>query len=206
MPGQTHGIIGIVASCQRRRVIHLRGCGFAGLEGRLRIRENEAALAYLLVFSGQGNLSVRRLFHLPVAAEHAEPNELTIAADTIVTFDGKLLGKPANEEEARTMLHELSGRTHQVATGVCIVRAGDVTAPHAAESLSFVDVTDVTFYELTDEQIERYVASGEPMDKAGAYGIQGVGGRMLVHDISGDFYNVVGLPIARVARAIQKLS
>lgn len=89
-----------------------------------------------------------------VAAEHADPSELTIAADTIVTFDGKILGKPANEDEARTMLHELSGRTHQVATGVCIVRAGDVTAPHAAESLSFVDVTDVTFYELTDEQIE----------------------------------------------------
>ncbi len=111
-----------------------------------------------------------------VAAEHAEPNELTIAADTIVTFDGKLLGKPANEDEARTMLHELSGRTHQVATGVCIVRAGDTTAPHAAESLSFVDVTDVTFYELNDEQIEHYVASGEPMDKAGAYGIQASAG------------------------------
>lgn len=149
---------------------------------------------------------VERLARAKVAAEHADPSELTIAADTIVTFDGKILGKPANEDEARTMLHELSGRTHQVATGVCIVRAGDATAPHAAESLSFVDVTDVTFYELTDEQIERYVASGEPMDKAGAYGIQGVGGRMLVHDISGDFYNVVGLPIARVARAIQKLS
>ena len=127
-------------------------------------------------------------------------------ADTIVTFDGKILGKPATEDEARTMLRELSGRTHQVATGVCIVKAGDTAAPHAAESLSFVDVTDVTFYELSDEQIEHYVASGEPMDKAGAYGIQGTGGRMLVHDISGDFYNVVGLPIARVARAIQKLS
>lgn len=131
---------------------------------------------------------------------------MTVAADTIVTFDGKILGKPATEDEARTMLRELSGRTHQVATGVCIVKAGDTAAPHAAESLSFVDVTDVTFYELTDEQIEHYVASGEPMDKAGAYGIQGTGGRMLVHDISGDFYNVVGLPIARVARAIQKLS
>lgn len=141
-----------------------------------------------------------------IAAEHAESNELIVAADTIVTFDDKILGKPANEDEACTMLRELSGRTHQVATGVCIVKAGDAAAPHAAESLSFVDVTDVTFYELTDEQIERYVASGEPMDKAGAYGIQGVGGRMLVHDISGDFYNVVGLPIARVARAIQKLS
>ena len=110
------------------------------------------------------------------------------------------------DDEAPLTLVERSGRTHQVATGVCIVRAGDATAPQDAESLSFVDVTDVTFYELTDEQIERYVASGEPMDKAGAYGIQGVGGRMLVQDISGDFYNVVGLPIARVARAIQKLS
>ena len=140
-----------------------------------------------------------------VAAEHAEPNELTVAADTIVTFDGQILGKPADGDEARTMLRELSGRTHQVATGVCIVKAGDATAPHAAESLSFVDVTDVTFYELTEEQIERYVLLGEPMDKAGAYGIQGTGGRMLVHDISGDFCNVVGLPIARVARAIQKL-
>ena len=103
-----------------------------------------------------------------VAAEYAEPNELTVAADTIVTFDGKILGKPATEGEARTMLRELSGRTHQVATGVCIVKAGDTAAPHAAESLSFVDMTDVTFYELTDEQIEHYVASGEPMDKAGA--------------------------------------
>ena len=152
-------------------------------------------------FDGEAPLTlVERL------AEYAEPKELTVAADTIVTFDGKILGKPATEGEARTMLRELSGRTHQVATGVCIVKAGDTAAPHAAESLSFVDVTDVTFYELTDEQIEHYVASGEPMDKAGAYGIQGTGGRMLVHDISGDFYNVVGLPIARVARAIQKLS
>lgn len=133
-----------------------------------------------------------------VAAEYAEPKELTVAADTIVTFDGKILGKPATEGEARTMLRELSGRTHQVATGVCIVKAGDTAAPHAAESLSFVDVTDVTFYELTDEQIEHYVASGEPMDKAGAYGIQGTGGRMLVHDISGDFYNVVGLSLIHI--------
>ena len=142
--------------------------------------------------------------HVEVKAIFEE--DVPAPTEFIVTFDGKILGKPATEDEARTMLRELSGRTHQVATGVCIVKAGDTAAPHAAESLSFVDATDVTFYELTDEQIEHYVASGEPMDKAGAYGIQGTGGRMLVHDISGDFYNVVGLPIARVARAIQKLS
>ena len=157
-------------------------------------------------FDGEAPLTLVERLARAKAAAVAEPNELTVAADTIVTFDGQILGKPADGDEARTMLRELSGRTHQVATGVCIVKAGDATAPHAAESLSFVDVTDVTFYELTEEQIERYVASGEPMDKAGAYGIQGTGGRMLVHDISGDFYNVVGLPIARVARAIQKLS
>ena len=124
-----------------------------------------------------------------VAAEHAEPNELTVAADTIVTFDGQILGKPADGDEARTMLRELSGRTHQVATGVCIVKAGDATAPHAAESLSFVDVTDVTFYELTEEQIERYVASGEPMDKAGAYGVQN-GAAKFVAGIEGCYFNV----------------
>ena len=137
-----------------------------------------------------------------VAAEYAEPNELTVAADTIVTFDGKILGKPATEDEARTMLRELSGRTHQVATGVCIVKAGDTAAPHAAESLSFVDVTDVTFYELTDEQIEHYVASGEPMDKAGAYGIQGYGA-MFVSRIEGDYFSVMGLPLCPLCRMLR---
>lgn len=139
-----------------------------------------------------------------VAAEHAEPNELTVAADTIVTFDGKILGKPANGDEARAMLHELSGRTHQVATGVCIVKAGDAAAPHAAESLSFVDVTDVTFYELTEEQIEHYVASGEPMDKAGAYGIQGRG-CVLVEGIDGNYHNVVGLPTCLLAGMLRQV-
>ena len=139
-----------------------------------------------------------------VAAEHAEPNELTVAADTIVTFDGHILGKPADGDEARTMLRELSGRTHQVATGVCIVKAGDATAPHAAESLSFVDVTDVTFYELTEEQIERYVASGEPMDKAGAYGIQGKFASY-IKGIDGDYNNVVGLPVGRVYQEMKSL-
>ena len=95
------------------------------------------------------------------------------------------------------MLRDLSGRTHQVATGVCIISEGT--------RQSFVEVTDVTFYELSDAEIEAYVASGEPMDKAGAYGIQGVGGRMLVRAINGDFYNVVGLPIARVKRALDAL-
>ena len=143
-----------------------------------------------------------------VAASSAEPGEIVVAADTIVTHDGKILGKPKDPDDARRMLRELSGRTHEVVTGVALVRTG-TPAPdgsHRADvSESFISVTEVTFYDLSDEQIERYVATGEPLDKAGAYGIQGVGGRMLVKGISGDFYNVIGLPIARVARHIEQL-
>lgn len=144
---------------------------------------------------------VERLAHAKaqaVATQHGNADETVLAADTIVALDGALLGKPVDEADAKRMLRRLSGRTHQVATGVCIVRE--------AKTHSFVDVTDVTFFELTDTQIDTYVASGEPRDKAGAYGIQGVGGRMLVERIDGDFYNVVGLPIAKVARALGSLA
>lgn len=129
-----------------------------------------------------------------VASEHAEDDEAVIAADTIVTLDEELLGKPADVADAHRMLRELSGRTHQVATGVCIVRDDSIC--------SFVDVTNVTFYPLADEEIDAYIATGEPMDKAGAYGIQGTHGRMLIEKIDGDFYNVVGLPIAKVVREL----
>lgn len=132
-----------------------------------------------------------------VAAEHAKPGETVIAADTIVAEGGLLLGKPSDEEDAKRMLRALSGTTHQVATGVCIVRGEEIH--------SFIDITDVTFFDVSDAEIEAYVASGEPMDKAGAYGIQGTGGRMLVERIDGDFYNVVGLPIAKVVRALRAL-
>ena len=121
-----------------------------------------------------------------------------LAADTVVALEGEILGKPRDREEAAAMLRKLSGRRHQVLTGVALFYKGQVR--------THVEITEVEFASLTEKDIAWYIATGEPMDKAGAYGIQGVGGRMLVHDISGDFYNVVGLPIARVARAIQKLS
>ena len=136
-----------------------------------------------------------------VASAHGKPGEIVVAADTIVTLDGEILGKPHDAADAHRMLRELSGRTHQVATGACIMQTG----ANPADAYSFVEVTDVTFYELTDEEIDAYVASGEPMDKAGAYGIQGVRGRMLVRGIDGDFYNVVGLPIARLVRTLNTL-
>ena len=137
-----------------------------------------------------------------VAEAYAQTGEIVLAADTIVTVDGEALGKPADDADARAMLRRLSGRTHQVATGVCLLRAAGDDAPAVQDVFSVV--TDVTFYDLTDEEIEAYVASGEPADKAGAYGIQGAGGRMLVRGIDGDFYNVVGLPIAKTVRAIRR--
>lgn len=140
-----------------------------------------------------------RLKALHVAATDAAPGEVVVAADTIVTHDGTIMGKPADDEDAAAMLRDLSGRTHQVMTGVAIARGGE-TEPRE----NFITTTDVTFFELTDDEIAAYVATGEPADKAGAYGIQGAGGRLLVRGIAGDFYNVVGLPIAEVVRALAR--
>ncbi|OUP08630.1 Maf family protein [Collinsella sp. An2] len=159
-----------------------------------------------------GRLS--RLKAHAVASAHAQPGELVVAADTVVAIDGAILGKPLDANDACHMLRRLSGRTHQVMTGAYVMRCEPEYAAQETDSsdeadgtsIGFVEVTDVTFYPLSDDEIERYVASGEPLDKAGSYGIQGTGGRMLVRKIDGDFYNVVGLPIARVARAIDQLT
>ena len=122
------------------------------------------------------------------------PDNIVIGADTIVVHDGQILGKPSDREDAIDMLHRLSGDEHQVYTGVCIKRGSHV------ESLT--SRTNVEFYKLNDKEIEDYVSSGEPMDKAGGYGIQGMG-RLLVRRIDGDYYTVVGLPIAAVVRVIK---
>ncbi len=122
-------------------------------------------------------------------------NETIIAADTVVAIDEKILGKPHSEEEAREMLRELSGRVHRVYTGVCVIFADGTTE-------NFAEDTAVEFYELSDKEISDYVATGEPMDKAGAYGIQEQGA-LLVKRIDGDFYNVMGLPIAELSRRLK---
>lgn len=121
------------------------------------------------------------------------PDTVVIGADTVVVRDGVILGKPAGEDEARAMLASLSGRDHQVCTGVTVCQGDKVVTQ--------VEVTQVTFRSLTDQEIRQYVSTGEPMDKAGAYGIQGLGG-LLVEGIQGDYSNVVGLPVCRLGRIL----
>jgi septum formation protein len=125
-----------------------------------------------------------------------QPGELALGADTVVTLDGLLLGKPRDAADARRMLRLLSGRTHQVLTGVCLF---DGTLSRAA-----VETTAVEFLDLTDEEIEAYVAGGEPLDKAGAYGIQGEASKF-VQRIDGCYFNVMGLPLARVYGFIRSI-
>ena len=119
----------------------------------------------------------------------ADRNKVIVAADTVVIHNGKVLGKPKDEADAVRMLTELSEAVHDVITGVTILTPG-------REEVTFSQRTRVRFRPLSEEEIRDYVATGEPMDKAGAYGIQGLGGR-LVEGIDGDFYNVVGFPMDR---------
>lgn len=121
------------------------------------------------------------------------PSDLIIGADTVVAMDGELMGKPADGEDARRMLTRLSGRVHQVYTGVSMRLGG--------RERSFTQRTDVWFYTLTSEEIDAYIITGEPFDKAGAYGIQGAG-CLFVEKIEGDYFNVMGLPVARLRREL----
>ncbi len=125
----------------------------------------------------------------------AQDGDIVIGADTIVVQDGKVLGKPSDPEDAHRMLARLSGRTHQVFTGVCVCeKAGKETV--------FAEETCVSVCPLTEEEIGAYIATGEPMDKAGAYGVQGAFCRY-VDRIDGDYYNVVGLPVARLYHVLR---
>ncbi len=137
-----------------------------------------------------------------LALEKAEPvsrrfpSALTLGADTVVVHEGVVLGKPEDEAEAHAMLRRLSGETHTVFTGLALLH------PASDRRVSACEATRVTFDALSDEEIRAYVASGAPMDKAGAYGIQGDLGAVFVARIEGDFYTVMGLPLHRLYRLL----
>lgn len=128
------------------------------------------------------------------AVREQNPDSFIIGADTVVVLDGAVLGKPKNSKEAFSMLQTLSGKTHSVYTGVTIIAPGTET--------QFYVQTDVVFWELSDDEIKAYIDTGEPFDKAGAYGIQGYGS-MFVKEIYGDYFAVVGLPVSRTIRELR---
>ncbi len=137
-------------------------------------------------------VSRRKASAVPHTAE-----DVVIAADTIVVCEGKILGKPHSSDEAQRMLHLLSGRDHQVMTGVTVLRG--------TREVCFTQITDLHFRELSDAEIMRYVKSGEPMDKAGAYGIQG-GAALFCEKMNGDYYNVMGLPVCRLRQVLHEIA
>lgn len=139
---------------------------------------------------------VARLSRLKAEAIDREKDDIVIAADTIVVYRDARLGKPRDEEDAKKMLRTLSGRCHQVMTGLTVLK-GNRTVTHT-------EITDVYFRQLTEGEIENYVNSKDPMDKAGSYGIQS-GAAPFVEAIHGDYYNVVGLPVCRLSLILKEL-
>lgn len=132
-----------------------------------------------------------------VAARAVGP-AIVIAADTVVALESAILGKPRTSDDARQMLGKLSGRTHSVVTGVTLIRLPD------AQRRDFIETTQVHFASIAKDEIDKYLATGEPFDKAGAYAIQGLGGRFIPR-IDGCYFNVVGLPLARLCKELAEL-
>ena len=139
---------------------------------------------------------VSRVSRLKALAVRREPGDVVIAADTIVVCGGEVLGKPRDEADAFRMLSLLSGRHHEVMTGMTVLRD--------EELVTHTEVTKIHFRQLHPEEIRAYIASGEPMDKAGAYGIQG-GAALFADEMVGDYYNVMGLPVCRLAMILRSL-
>ncbi len=176
------------SSPRRKELLNLAGLDFEVLVSDVDESFSDALLPNEAVelLSKRKALAVEKL---------VEKDRVVLAADTVVAYDGKILGKPHSDEEALDMLRMLSGKTHNVFTGVCIIGNG--------KELNYSVKSEVKFYDLTDDEIKAYIATGEPSDKAGAYGIQGKGS-LLVESINGDYFNIVGLPIASVVRSLKE--
>lgn len=179
----------VLASSSPRRSELLRMAGYEFTAAAPKVKEDFP----------HGTPPIQAVEQLALRKAHAaaleHPGQTILAADTLVVLKNRILGKPKTTEDAKAMLKLLSGAVHQVYTGYCILRGKDVITGH--------ECTSVEFYPLRDTEIDDYAATGEPMDKAGAYGIQGRGA-LLVKRIDGDFYNVMGLPIGKINRLLRE--
>ena len=179
----------VLASASPRRQELLRNAGIPFEAQPAHIAED------ILPGEGAKECAERLAREKALAVARQRPHDCVLGADTVVVVDGQLLGKPFDAADAAHMLRMLSGREHQVITGVCLAVSG--------QSLVASETTFVTVSEITDKDIADYVASGEPMDKAGAYAIQGIASRWISR-IEGDYSNVVGLPVALVFRMLRE--
>lgn len=182
------------ASPRRRELLEWAGVNFQVVTGNGEEHITETEPSRIVE-----ELSAEKAFQVAETISEEE-GTVVIGADTIVSFQGKILGKPSDKADSRKTLEMLQGNTHQVYTGVTIAffREG------RWQRRSFSECTDVTFYPVSEEEIEAYVATGDPADKAGSYGIQGPFG-IYVKEIRGDYHNVVGLPVARLLYEGKKL-
>ncbi len=190
----------VLASASPRRQELLRNAGIA-------FTVNPANIPELPQPGESGRDCAERLARQKaVAASHHQPDSFVLGADTVVVVGGEILGKPRDEADAARMLRLLSGRTHQVTTGVCLI-GPPLRTENKKLGTGFEDTrsetTLVTMNPLTNEEVGSYIASGEPMDKAGAYAIQGTASRWIPR-IEGDYFNVVGLPVSLVCRMLQE--
>ena len=182
----------VLASSSERRKIILENAGYKFRILPVNFKEEERGKKESIIKYAKKTAFKKAL----EALDRVGKNETVIAADTIVVLNNKILGKPSDKKEAKKMLSGLSGRTHKVVTGIAVF--------NKRKRLTGAEETRVTFKKLSKNEIEDYVNSGEPMDKAGAYGIQGRAG-IFVKKISGCYFNVVGLPIFLLNELINKI-
>lgn len=188
----------ILASDSPRRAEILRNAGFefeilpADVDES--VRPGESAADYVRRLAEEKARAAAR----KLAARAGRDSSVIVAADTVVVVENEILGKPASPDDARAMLRQLSGRTHEVLTGLAVL-----SLPHA-EVRVVVESTRVTFARMTDREIEEYIASSEPFDKAGAYAIQAGGGKFVAR-IEGCYFNVIGLPLARLYSILREI-
>lgn len=180
----------VLASKSPRRAEILKN---AGVDFTVRVQDADETLPADI----SPENAVMYLAEIKARAVKSEKGEIVLGADTVVVLNGKILGKPNSREQAFSMLRALSGKTHSVFTGVCAVSD--------EKTEKFFEKTDVTFLEISDSEINGYIDTGEPFDKAGAYGIQGFASKF-VKSINGDYFNVVGLPICKIYEKILRNS